>query len=191
MPDVFDVLRKDHEEVKQMLATLENGPSRSAGGTEQELDARGKLVGKLIIECSKHEAAEEQYFWPAVRDRVSGGGKLADHAIGQEDGAKEVLAKLDKLGAGDAEFDKLLAEFIPAAREHIAYEQDQVWPGLRQALSAQEAEQLGEEVASAKESAPTRPHPHTPANPSVLKAAGPAVAAADKARDAASGRGRQ
>ena len=36
----------------------------------------------------------------------------------------------------------------------------------------------------------TRPHPHAPASPGVLKAAGPAVAAAaDKARDAVTGRG--
>jgi hypothetical protein len=32
-------------------------------------------------------------------------------------------------------------------------------------------------------------HPHTPPSPGVLKAAGPAVAVADKARDAMTGRG--
>jgi hypothetical protein len=32
-------------------------------------------------------------------------------------------------------------------------------------------------------------HPHTPASPGVLKAAGPAATAADKARDAVAGRG--
>jgi len=34
-------------------------------------------------------------------------------------------------------------------------------------------------------------HPHTPANPAVLKTAGPAVAAADKLRDAVTGRGEE
>jgi hypothetical protein len=41
----------------------------------------------------------------------------------------------------------------------------------------------------AKEIAPTRPHPHIPPQPGVLKTAGPAVAAADKVRDELSGRG--
>jgi hypothetical protein len=36
---------------------------------------------------------------------------------------------------------------------------------------------------------PTWPHPHTPASPGVLKAVGPAAAAADKARDVATGQG--
>ena len=63
-----------------------------------------------------------------------------------------------------------------------------VWPGLRTVLSADQATALGEKLARATKAGPTRPHPHTPPSPAVLKAAGPAVAAADKLRDAASGR---
>ena len=126
-----------------------------------------------------------------MRDRVPGGGQLADHAISQEDEAKHVLARLDKLAPSDPEFDDLIAQFIPAARAHIAYEENQVWPPLREALSAAEATDLGEKLADAKKTAPTRPHPATPASPGFLKAAGPAVAAADKLRDSTTGRGQQ
>jgi hypothetical protein len=59
----------------------------------------------------------------------------ADRATGQEQEAKEVPAKLDKLDAGDAEFEKLLGVFIGAAREHIQFEETAVWPGLRTALN--------------------------------------------------------
>ncbi len=189
MADAFDVLSADHNEVKQLLADLQAGPDRSAGATEAQLDARRKVAEKLIIESSKHEAVEEQYFWPTVRDRVPGGGQLAHHAISQEDEAKHLLARLDKLAPSDREFDDLIGQFIPAARAHIAYEENQVWPPLREALSAAEATDLGQKLADAKKTAPTRPHPGTPANPGVLRAAGPAVAAADKIRDAATGRG--
>jgi len=65
-----------------------------------------------------------------------------------------------------------------------------VWPALRAALTETQSLELGEKLEQAKKTAPTRPHPHTPASPSVLKAAGPAAAAADRARDAATGRGR-
>jgi hypothetical protein len=40
-----------------------------------------------------------------------------------------------------------------------------------------------------KKIAPTRPHPHTPPRPGILKAAGPAVGAADRVRDKITGRG--
>jgi hypothetical protein len=124
-----------------------------------------------------------------VRQRVTDGNRLADEAIGQENEAKKVLNKLDKLGAANPEFEQLLATFIAAGREHIAFEETQVWPGLRDVLSEQEAAELGDKLQNAKKSARTRPHPHTPASPGVLKATGPAAAAADKARDAVTGRG--
>jgi hemerythrin-like domain-containing protein len=189
MADVFTVLAKDHEEVKRMLVELEKGPTHATGANQDQLALRKKMTEELIIEESKHEALEEMYFWPAVREYHPAGNPLADEATGQEQQAKEVLAKLDKADAGDAEFELLLARFVFAAREHIQFEETQVWPGLRSALSAQLAGELGSRIAEGKKTAPTRPHPHTPPSPGVLKAAGPAVAAADKARDAVTGRG--
>jgi hemerythrin superfamily protein len=189
MPNVFEVLASDHEQVKRMLMEFEAGPTTAAGASEDDLALRKKMAEHLVIEESKHEAAEEMYFWPAVRERVPGGDRLADKAIGQEQEAKEVLAKLDKLDAGNREFEPLLSQFIKAARDHIAFEESQVWPALRSALAEREAVDLGDKITEAKKTAPTRPHPHTPPKPGVLKAAGPAAAAVDRARDAATGRG--
>jgi hemerythrin-like domain-containing protein len=189
MADVFTVLSQDHEEVKRMLAELEKGPSRITGASEDQLALRTKMTEQLIIEESKHEALEEMYFWPVVRDHLPDGDTLADRATGQEQEAKDVLAKLDKLDAGDAEFEKLLGTFIGAAREHIQFEETAVWPGLRTALNTERAAELGTQIAEGKKTAPTRPHPHTPPSPGALKTAGPIAAAADRARDAVTGRG--
>ena len=189
MADVFAVLAKDHEEVKRMLAELEKGPVQATEASQDQLAQRKTMTEQLIIEESKHEALEEMYFWPAVREHHPAGNTLADEATGQEQEAKEVLDKLDKLDAGDPEFDKLLGTFTRAARKHIAFEETQVWPGLRSVLPAETAADLGTKIAEGKKTAPTRPHPHTPPSPGVLKTAGPAVAAADKARDRATGRG--
>ena len=189
MPDVFDVLSKDHIEVKRMLSELETGPTQQHGADEDQLLLRKRMTEELVIEESKHEAVEEMYFWPAVREHVADGDRLADRAISQEQEGKEVLDRLDKLNASDPEFEKLLGEFTAAAREHIEFEETMVWPGLRSALSAEAASELGTKLAEAKKTAPTRPHPHTPPSPGVLKTTGPAAAMADKARDAMTGRG--
>ncbi|HEX3491841.1 MAG TPA: hemerythrin domain-containing protein [Streptosporangiaceae bacterium] len=189
MADAFDVLRADHAAVEQMLAALETSPGHSAGAGSTVLAARKEVAQRLVIDSSKHEAAEEQYFWPIVRKEVADGDQLADQAIAQEQEAKEVLARLDKLSSDNDEFDQLIGEFIPAARAHIEFEETRVWPALRDAISAAEAQELGTKLSQAKEHGPTRPHPHTPASPGVLKTAGPAVAAVDKLRDAVAGRG--
>jgi hemerythrin-like domain-containing protein len=189
MPDAFEVLRTDHAEVEQMLAVLESTPGQTSGAGQTVLAARHEVAQRLVIDSSRHEAAEEQYFWPTVRERLADGGDLADQAIAQEQEAKEALARLDKLEASDDEFDHVLAAFIPAARRHIEFEETRVWPSLRQALSAEEARELGAKLERAKQHGPTRPHPRTPASPEVLKTAGPAVAVVDKLRDAVTGRG--
>jgi Hemerythrin HHE cation binding domain len=189
MADVFTVLAQDHQDVKGMLAELEKGPTRASGATDDQLALRKKMTEQLIIEESRHEALEEMYFWPAVRQHLESGSTLADEAIGQEQDAKQMLASLDKLGPGDAEFEQLLGKFITDAREHIEFEESQVWPLMRTALPAETSAELGEKIAEGKKTAPTRPHPHTPPSPGALKTAGPVAAAADKARDALTGRG--
>jgi hemerythrin-like domain-containing protein len=188
MPDIFDVLAADHKEVKQMLARLEKArPKRGAG--QGELAKRKEKVEQLIIEESKHEALEEMHFWPVVREQLPDGDGLADKATGQEQEAKEVLDQLDKLDADDPKFETLLAEFAESGREHIGFEEGQVWPKLRKALSKKEASEIGKKFRDGKKTAPTRPHPGTPPRPGALKSAGKGAAAADKARDAATGRG--
>jgi hypothetical protein len=139
MAEVFEVLAKDHDEVKQMLAELEAGPTASSGATSNDMPMRKKMVEQLVIKESKHEAVEEMYFWPAVREKLPDGDKLADTAIEQEKERKEVLDKLGKLDVSYAEFKKVVTKFIEAGRTHRAYEETQVWPSLRTALPAAEA----------------------------------------------------
>jgi hemerythrin-like domain-containing protein len=171
-----------------MLTELELGPTAATGASTDQLALRKKMVQQLVIEESKHEAVEEMYFWPAVREHLSDGDDLANQAQEQEQEGKEVLDRLDKLAPEDEQFEAQLAQFTQAGRAHIAFEETTVWPSLRSALTAERAEELGRELAEGKENAPTRPHPKTPASPGLLKAAGPAVAAADRLRDAATGR---
>lgn len=189
MTDAFDVLAEDHQEVKQMLAELAQGPTAADGASEDQLQLRKNMTQQLIIEESRHEAAEEMYFWPAVREHLPDGDAVALEATGQEQEAKEILARLDKLDATDPEFEQLLGSFTAAALEHIAFEETRAWPGLRAALTAEEASELGDALTKAKSSGPTRPHPNTPASPGALRTAGPAVGLADKARDKITGRG--
>lgn len=188
MPSAFEVLAKDHQEVKDMLAELEKGPTAASGATADQLALRKKMAQQLVIEESKHEAVEEMYFWPAVREHLEDGDDLANQAQQQEQEGKEILDKLDKAAADDGDFESLLATFAKDGREHIAFEETRVWPPMRAAISAEQAEELGSKLETAKKTAPTRPHPHTPASPGVLKTAGPAAAAADRLRDAATGR---
>jgi hypothetical protein len=190
MPDVFQVLKKDHDEVKAMLARLEEGPKASTGATQEQLAFRKQAVDAVIIEQSKHEAAEQQYFWPAVKQLGPDGIRVAEVGLEQETEGDALLADLDKLDPGDEGFETQVINLISAARAHIAYEESHAWPLLQASISPEAAQLLGDQITQAKKLAPTRPHPHVPAQPGAVKTAGPLAGAADRLRDAVTGRGK-
>lgn len=191
MPDVFQVLKTDHDEVKAMLARLEEGPKAGGGATADQLAERQQLAEEVIISEAKHEAAEQQYFWPALRELGPEGDRVADEGTGQEQEGEQVLYELARLNPDDERFEKMLAVFTSAARAHIAFEEAHAWPLLRASISAERAAQLGDKIAQAKKLAPTRPHPHTPPSEGAAKTAGPMAGIADRLRDAVTGRGRK
>jgi hypothetical protein len=187
--DAIEFLRADHVRVLDMLTRLEQGPPAGTSAVADDKSVRRDLVTELVIAESQHEAVEEEYFWPAVRQQVPTGERMAEQALKQEQAAKHILDKLDKASPDEPEFEQLISKVIEDGRAHIAYEQDTVWPVVRDSLSQKDLDELGEKMAKAKKAAPTRPHPHTPPSPGVLKTVGAAAAAADKVRDAATGRG--
>lgn len=190
MPNAFEVLAEDHQEVLRMLSELELGPTAVSGASSEQLELRQKMVQLLVIEESKHEAAEDMHFWPAVRRHLTDGDDLANQAQDQEQQAKFILDRLDKVSSPEhEEFEAQITHFISVGRTHIAFEEAVVWPGLRSALTAEEADDLGCELAEAKETAPGHPHPNTPPVPGLLKIADAAEAAVDALRDAITGRG--
>ncbi|HWG01997.1 MAG TPA: hemerythrin domain-containing protein [Trebonia sp.] len=180
MADVFTVLAADHDRIFALSNRLTGGNSEPHAGPK----VRKAIAGELVMELSRHEVAEEIVFWPAVRDRANDGAELCAVALEQEATGKRLLNELAKTSAGNEEFDTLTHRVAAMLREHISYEQNIVWPRLRLKLSQEEVARLGAQIAAAKRRAPTRPHPHVPARPDLLKTIGPAAAVVDMARNA-------
>jgi hemerythrin-like domain-containing protein len=185
--DALTFLRQDHKSVLGMFEVLEDAPR----GSGADLSGLETMVTNLIIAESQHEAIEEQFFWPAVKDALDGGDDLAGQAIEQEQIGKELLQRLLDGKPGQDDYHQALQEFIAVGRAHIEYEQNVVWPKVEAALSREELEQIGAKLEAAKKVAPTRPHPNTPGDSMTQKTMGTAAAMMDHMRDAVSGRSRE
>ena len=181
--DALVVLTRDHNQVKALQEQLEALPSHSTGGSAAQVSQRKSIVDMITVKLSEHEAVEEQYFWPAVREAMPDGDRWADEAIEQEQQGKDTLTALGKLEPDTDEFDELVEQLVLLLRKHVAYE-ERLFLQLKSAMSDEARRELGAELLTAKKLAPTRPHPDTPASPAVLKTAGIAAAAVDKVRDA-------
>ncbi|MFG3440808.1 hemerythrin domain-containing protein [Nonomuraea sp. NPDC047897] len=181
--DVIEVLVTDHREVEQMFSELET----MVGAIGERPKT---LAEQVVIELVRHSVAEEQFLYPAVRKHVPGGDKEADHEIAEHAEAEETMKRLEALEPGDAEFWPTLEELMRQIRHHIQDEENDLFPRLRAACTAEELTELGAKVERAKKVAPTRPHPSAPDTPPANKLLGPGTGLVDRIRDALSGRGR-
>ncbi len=178
--DVIEVLLRDHREVEEVFRELEAG----TGSPEH----RRQLADAVTAELVRHSVAEEEYLYPTVRHVMPGGGALADEEIEEHAEAERLLKRLESTPSTAPEFDGILGELMPAIRSHIAEEESELFPRLREHCTAAELADLGRKVTDAKRIAPTRPHPSAPDTPPLNKALAPGAGLVDRVRDAFSGR---
>lgn len=179
--DITHVLSQQHDQVLVLLKQLKTIPGPSDGGSEVQRSRKASIVDMVSVALSRHEATEQEEFWPAVRSVL--GDDVVEQALGQEQEGKDVLTALGKTSPDDDEFDELIDKLDKVARGHVAYE-DRVLLRLTEAMTEDDRTQLGQKFLRAQKTAPTRPHPHAPKQPkAAVMAAGAAGAALDKVRD--------
>ena len=170
--DVISTLTEQHNQVKSLFATL-----TSAGPSEETFCELRRML-------SVHETAEEEVVYPRLRAIGAKGQEVADARIQEEDQAKDVLSKLEKLDVSSAEFRTMIAEFETAVLKHATNEEQQVFPLLRENCTADDLQKMAKALEVAEAAAPTHPHPHGPNTATGNIIVGPAVAIMDRVRDA-------
>lgn len=178
--NLVDVITSDHRDVEALFGELESG----SGSPEHRRD----LADHVIAELVRHSVAEEMYMYPAVREHVPGGEKIADHELSEHAEAEEIMKELEGLDATDSRFDKCLGELMQTIRHHVSEEESDLLPKLAAACGAEKLDDLGSKVVNAKKVAPTRPHPSAPNTPPANFVIGAGVGLVDRLRDGLSSR---
>jgi hemerythrin superfamily protein len=169
---IIGALRRDHQEIRKMLARLET----ARGKQRRELFQR--LVGELI----RHEVAEEEILRPV--SKRDAGERIANARIKEESQAEQLLKDMEKLDPDSAEFATKLAKLRRDVERHAEAEETKEFPRVAKKETAERLEQMGRTYEAAKKAAPTRPHPSTPNTPTANLLAGPLAAVMDRTRDA-------
>ncbi|MFE2103614.1 hemerythrin domain-containing protein [Streptomyces sp. PTD9-10] len=180
--NALEELMTDHREVEEMFGRIE---AMTGGG-----QALRDLVDEVTIELVRHSVAEEQYLYPAVREHVEGGDRLADKELADHGRVEKLLKQLEKTDADDAQMSPLLHQLMDEVSAHVRDEENNLFPMLRQACSSEALDELGDKIRRAKAMAPTRPHPSAPDTPPANKLLAPGAGLVDRARDFVTGRGK-
>lgn len=182
--DVIEILSHDHREVEQMFAELD---SLRGAGDEQSSSRRKDVAEQVVIELVRHAVAEEAVVYPKVKEKVS--EAEAEHAKQEHAEAEATMKRLEKLNPQDPGFEAELQTLMTEIREHVAEEENEMFPHMRSIFSQQELVSMGGQVEAVKKIAPTRPHPSAPDQPPGDLMIGPVAGLFDRLRDAVSHRG--
>jgi hemerythrin-like domain-containing protein len=180
--DVIELLEHDHREVEQMFTEFERATSKE----QKEI-----LRDRVIIELVRHSEAEEQAVYPMIRKTIENGDQIVEHEIDEHSKAERIMKELDTMSADDPQFGVLMQQLMDAIKEHVAEEENDVFPQFRSKVDADELNKLGETVQRLKKIVPTHPHPMAPDHPPFNALLGPGAGLVDRLRDMLTGRAKQ
>jgi hemerythrin superfamily protein len=174
--DAITLLKNDHADVEKLFKTYE-------GLGDRAYKSKQKTVSGIIKALSMHAVIEEQVFYPAVRADVAGANEDVLEAIEEHHIAKWVLNELQDLPPTAENYDAKVTVLIENVRHHVKEEEKSLFPDVRKALGRTRLNELGEDLARAKKTAPTSPHPRSPSTPPGNLVAAPLAKAADSLRE--------
>ena len=136
--DAIKLLKDDHKEVKGYFKQYE--------GLEDEAEKQA-LAGKICQALTVHAQIEEEIFYPAARAAIDDDDLLDEAQVGHAT-AKQLIAEIKAMKAGDPLFDAkvtVLGEYI---NHHVGEEENDMFPESRD--SDLDLKALGHQLAARK-----------------------------------------
>ena len=139
MPDVIDLIERDHRDVEQLFADFKASDDPS-------------VAARICDELTKHTYGEEQAVYPVVADQVDGGKSLAKEAEHEHKEARQLIGRVRNTTDRD-HLRELMTELEGAIQHHVREEEQEMLPKARQQLDASTLDDLGAQFEEAKQSA--------------------------------------
>jgi hemerythrin-like domain-containing protein len=155
--DAIVLLKEDHKEILRTFKEFE----KAGDGAEKQ---KGKLVDRMVELLTMHTYIENEVMYPRVRELLP---DLEDDVLEsyEEHHVADVLVmELVTMKPSDERFDAKTTVLIENVRHHIEEEEQEWFPQVRQGLGRKQLQELGAELAQAKQKAPRKP-----SQPSALK----------------------
>ena len=137
--DAFNLLKEDHRKVEELFEQLES--SRGA--------AKLRVFEQIKMELDLHTHIEEKIFYPAL-EKPRQTHDLTLEAYEEHDVVRKLLKEMSKAKSATEEWEaqgKVLQENV---EHHVEEEENELFPKAQSALSEEQIEELGEEMAAEK-----------------------------------------
>ena len=138
MPEALEMLREDHQKVKDLFEEFEKA---------EEDDEKLRIVRTALTELQIHATLEEEIFYPAVRELMDDDDQM-DEALEEHHVAKLIMAELADMEPGDEHFDAKFKVLAESVKHHIEEEESEILPKAEE--MELDHEELGEEMSERK-----------------------------------------
>ena len=161
--DAIVILKADHKEIRGLFRKFQ-----AAG--DKAVKTKARIVGQIIELLTVHTYIENEVMYPEVRGLLP---DLEDDVLEsyEEHHVADVLVmELAGMKPDQERFDAKTTVLIENVEHHMAEEEQDWFPKVREGLGRKQLQELGEELLAARKKAPRRPE-----QPSAMKKAIDAV----------------
>ena len=147
--DLFETLRRDHQEVRETFHRLK---------AEKEDSERVKLLYELETEILPHMIAEERVLYPRLREGTD--EEIREDAMegmAEHHAVRLVLRDLAETPANDEVFPAKVRVLEEMVEHHVREEESDLFEDMRTSIGAQEAGELLARFRREKENNPCGP----------------------------------
>src|SRR5215467_4168024 len=141
---VTTILTKDHRLVSRLIATLEMTPRLN--GT-----VRKRLFEQIRMNVMVHAQVEEEILYPVMRNLMfMYGESKVDESYREHQQVKDLLNGLAIMDPNTDAFDNKFEDFKSRIQHHVVEEEAEMFLVVRQRISTEEQERLGQRIHARK-----------------------------------------
>lgn len=139
MPDALQLLREDHNKVKDLFQRFEKTEDRRQ---------KQQIAQEALMELKVHAQIEEEVFYPAMREQL-GDVELLHEAEEEHHVAELLIEELESMRLDDKTFDAKFTVLAENVKHHIGEEEGEMFPKAAEA-GRQTLMETGEELQMRK-----------------------------------------
>lgn len=138
--DALELLKHDHQAVKSLFDQIDE---------TEDAKQRKKLFDQIDTELNIHAHIEETVFYPEMR-KIDELKDMVQEALEEHQEVKTLLEEMEALDPENEQFSASLEELMENVEHHVAEEEDEMFPKVRERCDQATLDRLGDQLESAK-----------------------------------------
>jgi hemerythrin superfamily protein len=170
--NIITLQRQDHERMERLLQSYEaHGP------------ARLRIYSQIVDLVTTHAFAEETVLFPAARRLLRELDGVTHEIEAKHQRVNDLMVEMQRMKPGELDFEARAAELFSVLRADARQEEDVLLVRLAAETDERHLRSIGATWATARRTAPNRPHPHVSRRPPGNVLAGLPLALTDRVRN--------